>query len=364
MMNSQASVFRKFLFVVSSVAALVTVGAAGASALSDAAGRLQPGESMVLPTTIPSTLLTAEGNSIIMWGSSAVWDPVHHQMRYIGKRDSNSFPFHGIYYDEGTNSWGEFTLHPELAAPTYGHGYDLNTVDPATGDHYMRSYGENKVYRRSGATWSVIPFPQGMINLGGLSWVPRLGLVWADSANFKYYDGARWNDINGNVAGGVAEYHTVSEYNPITNVLLMGAGNGGNALWKYDVAANRVSQIATPPFNVGAADGQGILVSDDSSAAFIGWQKGSANWAAYSVSENRWVALGQSSGDGSAPQRGTPNLHTGNNFVVATPISTYGVIMFLQIRSSSSAGDKAWIYKHSDSIAQPTPQAPVSLTAR
>jgi hypothetical protein len=147
-------------------------------------------------------------------------------------------------------------------------------------------------------------------------------------------------------------------------VLLMGAGNGGNALWKYDVATNRVSQIATPAFNVGAADGQGILVSDDSSAKFIGWQKGSTNWAQYSVADNQWVALSQSTGDGSAPQRGTPNLHAANNFVVATPISTYGVIMFLQIRSSSTTGDKAWIYKHSDSIAKTTPQPPESLSAK
>lgn len=344
-----------------SVLALVSYPAS-ASTLSTAADGLQPGESVMLNTALPGTMLSPDDADFLQWSSSGVWDPIRGEARFIGKRHS-VFPMHFLVYDEATNTWSaNRRMHPDLEDTQSGHGYDHNTGDPATGDHYFRTFGTHSIYRWNGSTWSVINIPSGYVEVAAsISWIPQLGLVYVDNSNFAYYNGT-WHDLNGGVPGGMTSYHTSSEYNYVANVLIFGGGNDSSAMWKYDVSANRVSQIATPPFNLGSSSSQGVLIADPGSEAFIGWRKTSTQWTEYDVDANQWTSIPVSTGNGSVPARGTPNLDSSGGEAQATigiPINTYGVIMYVQYRGDSrNAG--VWLYKHSSSVR---PLSPTNLTA-
>lgn len=336
-------------------------GAAHASPLSDAASRLQPGESVRVNTHLPGSVLTPEDANFIMWASSGVWDPVRHEVRFVGKRYS-TFPNHFLVYAENSDSWSNNRALPgALTGNGFGHGYDHNTVDPATGTHYFREYNSRTIHVWNGS-WSTAPqLPQMSMDVAAsISWVPGLGLIYVDQNQFVYLDGGSWKSLG---AAPDSNYHAVSEYNPTSQTLIYGGGNGVTAMWKLDVN-RRISRIKDPPFGQGASSSQTVLVSDPSSDQFISWQKNSTTWAGYDVGSDTWSTLQKSSGDGSTPQRGVPNLSDNETFgaVIGIPISTYGVIMYIQfLGNSTDAG--VWVYKHSPSVAVATPNPPTNVSA-
>jgi hypothetical protein len=342
-------------------------GAPRASALSDAAAALKPGQSVRLVTTLPASVLRPDDFTFLQWGSSAVWDPVRKEFRFIGKRYS-VYPYRFLVYSEATNSWSsDRALHAGLSTAQNGHGFDHNTVDPATGTNYF--YANNSIYVWSG-TWSILALPNTYHSVAaGLSWVDQFaqagaahsGLVYSDEGNLIRYDGGKWVSLG---TTPVQSYHSASEYNRVGNVLLFGGGNGGNGMWKIDARTQKVTAIATPPFNLGASESQGVLVSDPSSDQLVGWDKNTGNWTQYDVSANAWSSISRVSGDGAVARDGAPNLSVdSSSSVIGAPISSYGVLMFVHALDSGSSG-VVWLYKHSDSVVLPTPNPPDSVSAR
>ena len=338
---------------------MLAVGAAHASPLSDAAASLQPGESVKVKTHLSDSVAMTDGATFLMWGSSGVWDPTRREVRYVGKRYS-LFPHRFLVYSENSDSWSsDRSLPGSLTCNCNGHGYDHNTIDPTTGTNYYREYNSHTIYKWNGS-WSEAAASlrhgrhRGQHQLGERS-RPRL----RRQVQVRHYNGSSWQSLGTPPA---VNYHAVSEYNPTSNTLIYGGGNGVTAMWKLDGNRN-VSRIKDPPFGQGASETQTVLVSDPASDAFITWQKRSTNWAAYDVGSDSWSTLQRSTGDGSTPSRGAPNLSSSDTggATIGIPISTYGVIMFIQFTGGGEAG--VWVYKHSPSAAVATPNPPSNVTA-
>jgi hypothetical protein len=331
-------------------------GGAHASPVSDAAAQLSAGQSIKVATTLPASMMSPDGFNFLQWGSSGVWDPLRREVRYIGKRYS-PYPYRWLVYNEASDSWSaNRQLASGLSSAQSGHGYDHNTVDPTTGDHYFRSFGSTSIYVWNGA-WSTLSMPSGSTDVAAsISWVPGYGVVYTDSQRFQYYSGGTWRNINGgnaNIADG--SYHSISEYNAAANVLIYGAGESGSRLTKWDVQAGTYSVIATPPFNVGSSEAQGVIASAPDTDRFVAWRRSSSSWAVYDVSEDTWQSLPQSTGNGSSPQQGAPNLSSGDlgRAVIGIPISTYGVIMFIQYQEPNAS---VWLYKVTNTpVIKPSP---------
>lgn len=338
---------------------VLALSAAHASPLSDAAASLQPGESVKVKTHLSDSVAMTDGATFLMWASSGVWDPTRREVRFVGKRYS-LFPHRYLVYSENSDSWSsDRSLPGALTCNCNGHGYDHNTIDPTTGTNYYREYNSHTIYKWNGS-WSELELPSGTVDIAAsISWVNGLGLVYVDKYKFVYYNGSTWQSLGTPPA---VSYHAVSEYNSTSNTLIYGGGNGVTAMWKMDGNRN-VSRIKDPPFGQGASETQTVLVSDPASDAFISWQKRSTTWASYDVSSDSWSTMQRSTGDGSTPSRGVPNLSSSDTggATIGIPISTYGVMMFIQFTGGGEAG--VWVYKHSPSVAVATPNPPSNVTA-
>ena len=295
---------------------------------------------MKLSTTLPGATLIfgAEGAPFIMWGNSAWYNPIAKEIGFIGKRDG-SVPCHWLVYNEAANTWSNDRA-VWSTSNTLGHGYDQNTIDPATGDVYFRDWDGN-IQKYNNGSWSQITGPSPANVVGGLSWFQGVGLCYNDGRGLKKYSGGSWSSLQ-TLSGD--SYHDWSEYNPTANVLIFG---GGNSSTHYKcTAAESVSSIADPPFNLGGASSQGPAISVPNQDKLIAWSQDDGDWAEYDISADAWSTLTQSSGDGSSPQTGTPNLTAGiNNSVIACPVDAYGVQVWIQYTGSGSNA-AVWVYKH------------------
>jgi hypothetical protein len=344
---------------------LIASSSALGSPLSEAANQIGPGESIRLNTELSGSLLAPDGADFLQWGSSGVWDARRGEIRYIGKRH-NSYGYRWLVYDADTDTWtNDRELPSSLLSPQPGHGYDHNTIDPASGDHYFRPYNSTTIYKWAGQ-WTQILMPSGPTTVAAsISWVPEYGIVYTDAHRFESYDGKSWMQLNGGETG-ISSYHSISEYNPISNTLVLGAGNGSSNLAKWDLTAKTLTPIAAPPFNVGSAANQGLFVSAPGSAKYVAWEKGTSNWAEYDVVSNSWRQLTVAASASSyLRQSGAPNLSSSSTGVAAIgiPINTHGVIMFIQFLGQSSNA-AVWLYRPSDSISEIGPTRPENLTAR
>lgn len=320
--------------------------AAAATPLALAAASLAPGQCVRMDTPLigQNMVFGSENANFLMWGVSGYYDPIRKEIGFIGKRDGTA-PYHWLVYDEASDTWSN-DRPLWSASETNGHGYDHNTIDPATGTVYFRPFNSGTIRTWNGS-WSSLPARSGWNIVGGLSWFPGFGLVVNTGSTLDRYSDGAWSRIT--VAPTVDSYHDVSEYNAAANVLIFGGGNSA-PMWKL-TAAGVVSGITSPPgFSVGAGeDGQGILVSDPSAAKLIARKRATALWYEYDIPTDTWPALTQSTGDGSSPQNGTPNLTAGNTQLpdIAIPIPEYGVIMFIQYLGSGVTPAGVWLYKHS-----------------
>lgn len=311
------------------------------SQLAVDAATLSVGQCRLLQTTLPGSVLVPETSPIIRTASSAVWDPVRREVRFIGKMQQSN-PYHFLVYDEPTNVWS-LDKYPLPSLAQSGHAYDHNAVDLTTGDHYFRPYNSLTIQKWNGSSWSALP----TIDIGGtntqvactISGMPE-GLFFFDANRVVYYNGTSWVSFGDdpNLA-----YHTLSEYNAPSDTLIYGGGNDENRMWK--LPPNRViTQIANAPTTLNILGDRVRLCSDPASGGFL-LQKGLTNsWWYYSVSADTWTSVSQSTGDGSSPQSGAPNLG-GEEHVIATPIDEYGVSMWIQYTSPTTDAN-VWLYRH------------------
>jgi hypothetical protein len=326
----------------------ISVSAAGAgTTLSAAAASLAAGQCVKLATLGASGAfsgadVTGNGDQIIQWGNTGWYDATSKRAGWIGKRASVAQYWH-LSYDEAANQWS-MSVPSWSGSSESGHGYDHSAHDPATGTVYHRKYNDPAVKVRSAAgTWSTLPNMGSAEVVGGLAWFPGVGLIYCDGRSVQRYNGSAWSTIH---SLGGDSYHDVAEYNATANVVILGGGNS-SPLRKL-TSGLALSTIASPPFAIGAAKTQGVLVADPGSNKMLAYNKNSGAFAQYDIAGNSWASLSRSSGSGASPQTGLPPLAADvEQSVIAIQIAAYNVTMWLQYRGSGSTPMDIWLYKHS-----------------
>lgn len=328
------------------------------TALAISAATLGVGQSLKFGT-IPGSVLDIDGPgfSVLQYMSSAVYDPINKQVRLAGKRSSNGAPYRYLIYREDTNTWS-IVGNPVWAGGNVnqnGHGYDHNTIDPATGINYFRPYNDNTVWYWTPATgvWAslaVMNSPLAEI-AGFLEWIPGTGLVYGDRRTLRLHPGASspgsaWTTIE-NLGSIPNAYHAAAAYNRNSQILYWGWGNADNNARKCGPSLTGIATTNTLGDDFGSSEFGGLIAPDPVGRGFIGWKKQTLTWKHYNPDTNTVFTLTKSTGNGASPQNGTPNLsdvdvsrHAAN-----TPIDLYGVIMYLQ-HNGGSGGADVWLYKH------------------
>lgn len=321
----------------------VAAASASQTVLELAAASLSAGQCVKLSTTLLGSTLHfgSEASCFIKWGNSAYYDPTRKEIGFIGKMEGAN-PYHWLVYNETANTWSNSRAVWSSANAT-GHGYDHNTIDPATGTIYHRQYNSDSVHVWNGSWSDTATWSGSYTIVGGLSWFPGVGLIYNDGATLKRLSGGSWSNLQ---SFGGDSYHDFSEYNSTANALIFGGGN--TSPYRKMTSNLTVSSIASPPFTIGSGATQAIAVSDPLSDRVIARDATSGAWSAYDISADTWTTLTQSSGSGASPQTGTPNLSIDTELsVIGCPVPEYGILVFIQYKGSGATAADVWVYKHS-----------------
>lgn len=328
------------------------------TALAQAAATLSAGQSLKFGT-IPAAILDIDalpsgGFSPLQYMSSVVYDPINKQMRWIGRRSSTGFSYRFPIYDEVANTWSLHAPFPGADVPN-GHGYDHNTIDPATGIHYFRPYNDPVVVTWNPTTnvfgtLAAMGSPPPVI-AGSLEWIPGTGLVYFDRQVMWKHPGASspgsaWTLIS-NTGSSANAYHGAGAYNRNSQLLLWGWGNLDNNSRKVGPSLAGAVATSSSGLDFGSSEFGGLIAPDPSGTGFIGWKKQSLTWKHYNPSTDVWTTLTKSTGSGASPQAGTPNMtdaDTGRH-AACCAIDAYGVMAFIQY-NGGGAGADIWLYKH------------------
>jgi hypothetical protein len=343
---------RGFLCASTFVLALVIVGGqASASALSDAAAALQPGQWTVLSTgnLNRATLDDGAGYHVFYYTEDLTWDPVSRQLLFVGGGHGTDAEF--LRYRESTNAWTRTKPGGSQWHSSFSHGYDHNAIAPALGKFFFRqpAYDPSnylEIYNIAAGTWSrSAPMPYRPGCCGGLEYFPELnGLVLANGdAGLLHYDPAanRWSEISGASWG---DYHNFAEYSPVHKVMIFGGGesSGTNAVFRLN-ASRQITRLANAPAHLGTT--HSVVTTDPISGNFLAFF--GSSFYELNPATNTWRKMSTN-----APWQASGGIWG----VVATPISTYGVVAFVKYAGDNS---KVYLYRHSAGTTGPT----VSLSA-
>lgn len=309
------------------------------------AASLSPGQSRKLQTTLPGSLLSPPGedSNIIRTAAKAAWNSTRGELRFIGKRQQD-FPYHLLAYDEASNTWSldADPLPPGLGQT--GHGYDHNCTDRVTGDHIYRPINDLTLRRWNGSSWSTLP--NNTVGGSGTSIATTVcgmpeGVFYYDRNRVSYFDGSNWQSF-GSPPSGVT-FHLSSDYNALSDTTIYGGGNGGDRRL-FKLPPNRViTQIADAPVTLTQLSGRARLCSAANARGFMLQEGVNNTWWFYNVDTNQWQSVSASSGDGSSPQNGAPNIT--REYVICAAIENYDVTMWIAFVSAGSPGE-VWLYKH------------------
>lgn len=283
------------------------------------------------------------GKSILQWSDKATWDPTSRQFLFLGAPHFEPGKF--VLYNDATNTWGSEPL-PKVCIPPacIHHGYNHNTVDPGTGHFYYRFFNSAEVYKYNTHTkiWAKLSDISGVAFLegwGALEFFPEMnGLVYINGDEFTpgignvyFFSSAtnQWSSIASGIQMG--DVGTFAVYNPVHKVMLFGGG-GSNIINRLN-ANGTVTARGPAPISMG--NNLSIVTVDPVSGNYLvlGADK---SFREYDVMTDVWK-----------PISGTVPVFTSNTppifDVVATPVTTYGVVMFVKYAFNES---KVYIYKH------------------
>ncbi len=330
-----------------------------ASELSDAATSMQPGEWRELDTNNINETLTADGASNIVFGftEDIKWDPVSRQLFYIGGDHNDAPQF--ISYSENTNSWQRLPRPSWMGTGTM-HGYDHSAIDPQARYLYHRPYARSNFFRYQidTGTWSTgSDVPQSVMGYKnccvGVEWFPELGTVVLASVEASS-NGAlvqwepasdQWSRIT-QAELPMGRAHHFAEYNPVHKVVIFGGGNdGGRLIYKGDANGN-VVPLNQAPADLGTQES--VVTVDPVSGDYLVFTS-SGDFYAYNVLNDTWTL--QSSG-GTLPLF-TTRFGTGVHGVVATPVASYNVNLFVTCDGGNNC--KVNLYKHAPGAADVQP---------
>jgi hypothetical protein len=324
-----------------------------ASALSEAAGSLQPGEWMQFSTNNFNDSTLNESGPIFVYAEEMKWDRNRNEMEFIGAYHYQ--PVVHLVYSEATNSWSRRSIGGVMGMPF--HGYDHMALSDTTRMLYVRPFGAggNKLQRYNLDTqqWSASASFSGPVqDAVGVEWFPELNkVVYIDEYAVRLYDPASnsWSTPLEDPAG-LGPYHNFAEYSPKHKVMIMGGGNGSRAIWRMN-SSGQITRLSDAPIEVGVMNS--IITADPGSGNFLVFGKGASY--EFNPISNSWTPLP------------TPPFVTLSSefqhvqYAVAGAIPTYGVVMVAKYNGS---GSRVYLYKHSPSAPVITPKPPTNVTAQ
>jgi hypothetical protein len=302
--------------------------------------------------------------SMIGFASTMPWNPHSKVIEIIGN-DHNYGRTRHVRYDVASN---RFVLVADDAGLGSAHGYDHQAVNPHTGDVYSRLYSgftgsiraRKKILGGSsfvdipsvaanpeqvaiGTTWWSGPFAGGgsqgsyvIFNSGNSTGGANDGQIVAYNplSNTWFYNqvGKAPNYGSGDT------YHSLIEYSAVKNLAVYGGGNAAsNKLWRLNSDG---SVLAMPNLPSGLSVGvntSGILVDEPVTGNFLLLTEGQL-WELNPSGSGTWT---RQTGARNPPGGvGVP----GNQFVVASSISDFGVVVF--ITQPTNTGGTFYVYKH------------------
>lgn len=396
--NVSLSIRARFLSVARKLSSLTIVlvsclwsQLAFGSALSDLARSMQPGTWAPLATNgfnDGAVMRPPNGGSVLEFtDKSGLWNPVNGTILLLGASHPNSGP--GIQcdstrfasYRESTNTWANNLPNPCPTFDTtnlYGgsvHAYHHETIVPSTGDYYHRQYYSRRLMKFSHATqsWSMCT-DLGNTNrqvAGALEYFPdRNSLIFVDG------DWGVWelSLAGGNCTGvwqqlastngggfspqltGLGAYHNQSRYSPRCQCVIFGGGQNSRKLYRYSSNGAAPVPITDSPvaLNIPQASGGTIFTIDPVTGYLLLWHYSNAATTIYQYdpADNTWSTISRTSPIFPGPEGGVTET-------IAVPISTYGVILFVQ--AGSTSGGSVYLYRHASGFTSRTP--PTSDTA-
>lgn len=327
-----------------------TTPVAGAeTSLSALAASMQPGTWAELKTSNLLQAITPTGAcaipSIFPYTDQGAWDPVSRQFFFIGGDHAYDASCREkfIAYSAATNVWRDMDISTTPFASNVGHNYNLTAMLPQGGVFYRMHFccsPDLWKYTISTNTWTKRAALSDVYEIyGGLQPGPNSGELIAvyGGRAFLYKDSTnQWSTIASGLSMGA--YQNFAVYNPVHKVVLFGGGSGSSAMYKVDVAS-KVTKLANAPFELNV-NGTSLITVDPVSGDYLifgGADPG--EFYSYNVLTDRWTRKSST-----FPIYNPDPDHGPFWKVIASPISTYGVTMFIKHSSSSDA--RAYLYKH------------------
>src|SRR3990172_13240841 len=357
---------------------LVNIAMQQQTVLQQAVASIQPGQWLELQTVglTQDLLLNGFIGNITGYADSAMWDPVLHKFFFMGSPHSGGVgnPKKFIWYDEASNSWfGCNDTDPNCGPITLidaGHSYDHNAIDPIAHTFYRRAYFTNKVSAFNLVSaplvnWSALPIyvPVGQwVNVaGGLAWFPELyngggGLVFVQGG---YGEVFLWNKVMNSwtkAATGLVfnDIHNFAEYDLVNKIVVFGGGTGthGNSMAIYRIdASGNILRLADALVALGVT--KSVIAADPVTGNLIVMAT-AGQWYVYDYRQEVWT-LQSLPCPVLIPLPGGSNSDTTITDVVGTPVSNYGITMWLRYGNPP----RVWLYKHFVSNPLPPLLAPI-----
>lgn len=337
-----------------------------ATQMSDLASRMQPGTWAELVTSNINTALSTSGASGFIFGytEDIQWDPNSHKLLFVGGDHGDTMRF--VTYSESTNSW-QIPPQPSWIPGGTNHGYDHHAIDPVAGVFYTRQGYYGKIFQRykiASGTWSALP-SNDLLEYdqccAGVEYFPEMaGLVWVQGGEtgsgggvFLYQESTTsWTRLGRDLPMG--DYHNFAEYNPVHKVMIFGGGNNAGQAFNKMNSAGQITRLRNSPIELGTQ--QAVVTVDPVSGEFLVFAANNTFYT-YDVLSDTW----------SNRSGNTPVFGGAVHGVVASPISTYGVTLFVTALTSPF---KVYLYKHSAGGGTPAPAldttaptAPANLSA-
>ena len=333
----------------------------GTQSFAQLAASLQPGQWAALATAnINAALLDPGGASgyITGYAESLKWDPLTRQLFFLGMDHHPDTGQRFVSYSDSTNTWQILPQTSWMATGGVHHGYDHQALDVANRYLYVRGhYMDRSVYRYQidTKTWervqdnNVLEYSQCC---GGWDYFPELnGVVWFQGSDTQsgstFYGGlflrddltGSWRRLGQSAAYLAGTYHNFAEYNPKQKVVIFGGGDGATrTLYKLD-SSGTITSLKPAPVDLGIT--KSIVTTDPVTGKYLVLSNTGSSFYSYEVASDTWTLLP------AAPILSSVQSSSGPTFgTVATPVSTYGVTLFVQCNPGNCA---VYLYKHSGS---------------
>jgi hypothetical protein len=319
------------------------------TALGKLAAGMKAGEWAELKTEKLIETHRAKGASGAIFGynEGAAWDPKSRQWLYCGGDHNDRLRF--VAYSADSNTW-KIMPEPDWVGNGTSHGYDHNAIDPGRGIFYYRPFSSPIIrrYDIAAGKWTALPkidTPEYLACCFGVAWFSELdGLVVANGGGGKgsvflfSEKEQKWTTLAKDLPMGT--YHNFAEYSPVHKVMIFGGGNGSSDLHKLDANSKVTTQKKAP---IGLGTMQTVVTLDPVSGDFLVLGK-NGSFYVYDVVNDAWKLQ-----EGKVPIF-EPTRVADNKVwhVTATPVSSFGVTMFVKYYNADPPRAWVYLYKHSD----------------